>query len=95
MLQRRPSYVSGRCKPNASSFARWAMTALDAVIDQELHEFALDLPPDGKLSGTDRTRLRETVAGWTSALHAALLVFGDSYPAAVSTIELPKLTGKG
>ena len=75
--------------------ARWAMTALDAVIEQELHEIALDLPPDGILSDTDRRRLSKTVAGWNSALHKSLIIFGDSYPAAISAIELPKLTEKG
>ena len=76
--------------------AGWAMTALDAAIDQELHTIALDLLPDGgDLSDTDRVRLGKTVAGWNSALHAALLVFGDSYGAALSAIELHKPTEKG
>ena len=71
--------------------ARWAMTALETNIDQVLHEIALGLGNDGKLSKEDRARLDQECKSWRNTFMVALGTFGEDYGSALTPVEIPKL----
>lgn len=70
--------------------ARWAMAALEIRIDDLIYHLAAGVPKGADLSDEDKDTLRKAAESWLDQIDIILQTFGESYPTAISPIEIGK-----
>lgn len=68
--------------------ARWVMASLEIQIDDLVCDLANNVKQGALLSDDDRTLLRNASDRWLSQIDVTLQTFGDSYGAAIETVDI-------
>ncbi|OWU70461.1 hypothetical protein [Phaeobacter sp. 22II1-1F12B] len=68
--------------------ARWAMASLEVYIDDLIYDLAVGVQKGAELSVADRETLRKAANSWLEQIDTTLKTFGDSYPTAISPVEI-------